>query len=98
MVMMTDDLRSVLVETPGPGIVEDDKVGAGDIGLVLTLLTLYLQYQCQYNAVHTQKTLTLSHIGILAKTLHTDQSPPGRRRPSLCSWSRRRTWPSRGTG
>ena len=52
MVMMTDDLRSVLVETPGPGIVEDDKVGAGDIGLVLTLLTLYLQYQCQYNAVH----------------------------------------------
>ena len=52
MVMMTDDLRSVLVETPGPGIVEDDKVGAGDIGLVLTLLTLYLQYQCQYNAAH----------------------------------------------
>ena len=53
------DLRSVLVETPDPGggIVEDDKVGAGDIGLVLTLLTLYLQYQCQYNAAHRQKTL-----------------------------------------
>ena len=42
---MMDDLRSVLVETPDPGggKVEDDKVGAGDIGLVLTLLTLYLQ-------------------------------------------------------
>ena len=39
---MMDDLRSVLVET----LLEDDKVGAGDIGLVLTLATLYLQYQC----------------------------------------------------
>ena len=39
---MMDDLRSVLVDT----LFEDDKVGAGDIGLVLTLATLYLQYQC----------------------------------------------------
>ena len=85
---MMGDLRSVLVETPDPGggIVEDDKVGAGDIGLVLTLLILYLQYQCQYTAVSLmQKTLTLTHIGIPAKTEHKDQSPPGRRRPSLCS-------------
>ena len=36
---MMDDLRSVLVET----LLEDDKVGAGDIGLVLTLAPLYLQ-------------------------------------------------------
>ena len=54
---MMDDLRSELVETPG--MVEDDKVGAGDIGLVLTLLTLYLQHQCQYTAVvFMQKTPT----------------------------------------
>ena len=38
---MMDDLRSVLVDT----LLEDDKVGAGDIGLVLTLATLYLQVQ-----------------------------------------------------
>ena len=42
--LLMDDLRSVLLETPGR--LEDDKVGAGDIGLVLTLATLYLQYQC----------------------------------------------------
>ena len=39
--LIMDDLRSVLLETPGR--LEDDKVGAGDIGLVLTLATLYLQ-------------------------------------------------------
>ena len=27
-------------------LLEDGKVGAGDIGLMLTLATLYLQYQC----------------------------------------------------
>ena len=56
-----DDLRSVLLETPDPGggIMEDDKVGAGDLGLVLTLLTLYLLHQCQYTAVvFMQKTPT----------------------------------------
>ena len=38
---------------------EDDKVGAGDLGLVLTLLTLYLLHQCQYTAVvFMQKTPT----------------------------------------
>ena len=60
---MMDDLRSVLLETPDPGggMMEDDKVGAGDIGLVLTLLTLYLLHQCQYTGtavVFMQKTPT----------------------------------------
>ena len=41
---MMDDLRSVLVDT----LLEDDKVGAGDIGLVLTLATLYLDMYIRY--------------------------------------------------
>ena len=41
-----DDLRSLLLETPGR--LEDDKVGAGDIGLVLTLATLYLDMYIRY--------------------------------------------------
>ena len=41
------DLRSELDDTPGARMVEDDKVGAGDMGLVLTDPTLYLQYSVQ---------------------------------------------------
>ena len=44
--LIMDDLRSVLLETPGR--LEDDKVGAGDIGLVLTLATLYLDMYIRY--------------------------------------------------
>ena len=34
-------------------MVEDDRVGAGDMGLVLTDPTLYLQYSVQCHAVQS---------------------------------------------
>ena len=58
-----DDLRSVLVET----LLEDDKVGAGDIGLVLTLATLYLDMYIRYRNNNIETLLPWPILGSLPR-------------------------------